>query len=114
MRLLRRNIRFEQNTHKNRTNKYYQVANNEETEDCVGKKDKTQCHKRSQKDNKCEALMKMIFDQVAQFLQKGVNMITREGKLVIVPSQKVHQCKMVDSFSHYMEFQDENKKMIIY
>ena len=32
--------------------------------------------------------MKMIFDQVAQFLQKGVNMITREGKLVIVPSQK--------------------------
>ena len=32
--------------------------------------------------------MKMIFDQVAQFLQKGVNMITREGKLAIVLSQK--------------------------
>ena len=114
LRLLRQNIRFEQNTHKKRKNTYYQVANNEETEYCVGKKDKTQCHKILQKDNKYEAFMKMIFDQVAQFLQKGVNMITREGKLLIVPSQKVHQCKMVDSFSHYMDFQDENMKMIIY
>ena len=80
----------------------------------VLRKDKTQCHKKSQQDYRYEAFMKMIVDQVAQFLQKGVNMITREGKLVIVPSQKVHQCKMVDSFSHYMDFQDENMKMIIY